>query len=291
MLKFYTLSDELQTQLSKFRASHPYTQLEADGSLWKYIACGQGKEVLLLLPGAPGLGEIAFQQIEGFEQTYRVISVNYPTTITSAAQLMRGLAAILAVENIPRVHVEGGSYGGMVAQWLVRHYPDKIETLILSHIGVPTTKSAKAYNLCSKILSFLPLSLIYALMRLVKHAGLSELTTQQAFWSAFFDEAILSHSKEAFLNRTRLWVDLNRATFTCNELRHWPGRILIIEADNDPMVPLKAREALKALYPQAYIHTLHGTAHTTWFSRPEEFHYLVIDFLKNKTTVPYPIGN
>jgi hypothetical protein len=70
--------------------------------------------------------------------------------------------------------------------------------------------------------------------------------TYRAFWNAYFDEMIDTLEKEDFLSRIQVCIDFDQNySFARDDLLHWPGRMLIIEADNDSYVPLEEREALR----------------------------------------------
>ncbi len=100
----------LDEQLRKFRAAHTYKRHNVGEVDWEYIVCGQGEQALLLLPGAHGLGEVAFQLIMRFEHAYRIISPSYPSRIRTVAGLVEGLVDILTAKNIAQVYVVGGSF-------------------------------------------------------------------------------------------------------------------------------------------------------------------------------------
>src|SRR5689334_10284535 len=89
--------------LRQFYATHPYKHLQVGKAGWVYIACGQGKEALLILPGGTRAG-YPFWIVPDFEQAYRIIMPVYPPVAT-LTELSEGLAAILQAEGIERVHV------------------------------------------------------------------------------------------------------------------------------------------------------------------------------------------
>jgi hypothetical protein len=63
---------EQKRLLWDFRAGHPYSELDVDGTPWRYIACGQGENVLLFLPGGFLKADMWFHPILALEKTYRV---------------------------------------------------------------------------------------------------------------------------------------------------------------------------------------------------------------------------
>ena len=65
-----------------------------------------------------------------------------------------------------------------------------------------------------------------------------------------------------------------------DDLAGWGGRVLILEADDDPLFPPAARDALRALYPGAEVHTFHGTGHAAAVLRPDEYAAVLLRFFR-----------
>jgi pimeloyl-ACP methyl ester carboxylesterase len=151
-------SQAQKDQLLAFRTLHPIKKLTVGKNEWDYLAGGQGEETLVLLTGGLNSNEVWFQIMtafekthrilsirylylvplicnanEWFEKTHRVLSIRYPSVAT-VAELVEGVAAILDAEHIQRAHLLGESLGGMVAQCLVRRYPERVDTLILASL-------------------------------------------------------------------------------------------------------------------------------------------------------------
>ena len=55
--------------------------------------------------------------------------------------------------------------------------------------------------------------------------------------------------------------------------------VLIIEADNDPLIEEQLREMLKTTYPSARIKTLHRVGHFPYLNQPEEYTLILLDFI------------
>ena len=90
---------------------------------------------------------------------FRVVYPAYPR-VQSLDDLADGIAAILAAENIARASVLGASFGGAVAQCMVRRHPDRIERLILSNTGVPLAYLVRGRKIANAILSSIPWPLL-----------------------------------------------------------------------------------------------------------------------------------
>jgi pimeloyl-ACP methyl ester carboxylesterase len=270
----------LWSRLRGFRATHPTRCATIGGIKWEYIVCGHGEKVLLILPGLFGIGEMSFEQIMAFEGAYRVIVPSYPAPTTRVLQLIRGIVGILDAEQMDRVSVLGGSYGGMVAQCLLRQYPDRVGKLILSHTGVPRPDRAVKNRRFLAMLRLLPTGLLRAMLRLSTRKSMADAPTKRAFWEAYSNEMIAQITKADLIARYEVAIDFDVSCASALEdLKNWPGRILILEGDNDPVAGSQAGEALRALYPQAAVHTFHGSGHVASITKLDEYVAVIRSFL------------
>jgi pimeloyl-ACP methyl ester carboxylesterase len=187
----------LDRELAEFRASHAPTRLTHGGVDWRYLVGGRGNEVVLRLSGALGLAEFAFQQIQRFEPRFRVIAPDYPA-VRSLAEMTAGLVAILDAERVERAHVIGGSFGGLLAQVLVRCARDRVASLVLSHTGAPD-RSRRRVGLA--IVAAMPEPL---LRRLLKARLGRTLDAADPFWRRYLDDAIGAMTKAEIVSRVRL---------------------------------------------------------------------------------------
>ena len=104
-----------------------------------YDVQGQGQPLLLIM----GLGSPAAnwdqQFVAQMTKTHQVITYDNrgtgqsdkPDEAYSIALFARDAVALLDTLNLPRVHVFGISMGGMIAQELAIHYPQRIASLVL----------------------------------------------------------------------------------------------------------------------------------------------------------------
>jgi pimeloyl-ACP methyl ester carboxylesterase len=272
--------------LREFRSSHPYKQLRIGGSKWEYIACGQGRQTLLLLPGALSVAESMFPLITAFENEYRIIAPSYALSL-SMNGLCAGIAHILEKENISQAHVFGGSYGGLVAQYFVRRYSVQVRSLILAHTFVLNPKYAKPLWLAGNLASILPQALFAALLKLrldkILFAKLRAAQhSETEFWRAYLNETIASNvMKEVFIHQNKCLLELaQHPQFTADDLRKWDGNILIIESDDDPAIRAKDRESLRSTYPQAQVHTFRDAGHISSIVKRSEVVSLIKRFIQ-----------
>jgi maspardin len=267
--------DRLQT----FRSTHPYTTLERGDVTWEYISCGKGKETLVLLPGGIRFAETWFQLIEVFENEYKIISPTYPP-LPTMADMTEGIFHILTSESTKKVHLLGTSFGGWVAQWFVRHYPDKVQSLILSNTSGPSGISKNLVRIGQVVTGLYPLHLIRIAFKRRLMNLLSIPDSNQQFWEAFLTEVSLRMTKDDIKAQQACTVDfVANYTISRDGSATWPERILIIESDDDPAFKKPVRENLKNLYPQAQVHTFHKTGHTPGYSNPTDYAMVIKNFL------------
>jgi len=269
-------------QLLAFRSLHPVKKLTVGKNEWDYLAGGQGEETLVLLTGGLNSSEVWFQIVTEFEKTHRVLSIRYPS-VAAVAELVEGVVAILDAEQVQRAHLLGESLGGMVAQCLVRRYPERVDTLILARTAAPEQQLVSRMKRQEKLVSLFPLSLLLSMSkRRVLHLLSSLPGEERFFWKALLTEKISSYVTKAWLiSQYRLLADYcANYHFTPADLEHWPGAILILQADDDELIRRLAREPLTTFYPQAQVHTFHNANHIPLITRQDEYIKVVKQFLR-----------
>src|SRR5215203_5266407 len=276
------IAAERWEELRKFRATHQPKHITVKGVNWDYIVSGEGGETLLLLPGGAMVGEAGFTRIPAFEDRYRVIAPDYPE-VSTAAELLDALAGVLDAEGVRAAHVLGPSYGGLVAQCFVRRHPERVRTLILANTLVPPRSLLWLSKDFVALLPLVPAGLLRALRERTLARAFSGVPSvplvDQVFWRDY-QHGLISHlTKAELLAMYLLGIDLMKSfRFAPDDLTSWPGRVLILESDEDLLRP-KQRAELRRCYPQAQVHTFHGAGHTPWMSHKEEYLSVIKQFL------------
>src|SRR5262249_20602252 len=140
-------------------------------------------------------------------------------------------------------------------------------------------------------LAALPQSAIRAVLRLGVRPLQRPLPPEQVFWRGYFRELIARLTKADYLSRVWILIDFDRHyRLSPADSQHWSGPTLILEADDDPLVSKKEALALRALYPEARVHTFHQTAHAVWMTRTEEYLRVIETFLEEPACrAPLPL--
>jgi len=277
---YKNVPQERKNQLLKFRSAHPYETLVTGDARWKYISCGEGKRTLVSLPGSWHVADIWFPNIIEFEHEYRIISPTYPG-VTTMARMVEGIGTILESEKIQNPDILGHSFGGMIAQCFVRKYPTKVNNLILSNTDFPHVPKKRKRKIRMSYL--LPQRLFLTTLKRTYFKLVEPMPPEEReFWKAYFDELYSLHiTKEEFMGFLKCAFDYHKNySFAPDDLKDWPGSILLLESDNDQYFPEFQRETLKALYPQAQVHTFHNGGHTPSITKREEYNSIVRIFLK-----------
>ncbi len=183
-------------------------------------------------------------------------------------------------EDVSRASVLGASFSGLLSQALVRRNPDRVANLLLSHTAVLVPERAKTNRRAVKVAHYLPTTVVRTLLRIIVWLLLTKVQEERKFWRSYFGEILGSLTREFLIGRYQASIDLcENYRWTPNDLDDWSGKVLIIESDDDPVAHQCLRSALKALYPNAQVHTFHGTGHGSDVANPIQYAAIVRDFL------------
>jgi maspardin len=263
----YTNVDaETVSSLAEFRQVYPSRTLEVDGLLWEYVALGQGPDTILFLHGMTGAYDIWWQQLESLQDEYRVISVTYPAA-RSLEGMEQAVMEILGAEGVEQFFVVGSSLGGYFAQYLVARHPQIIQGAVFANTFPPNDIIAEKNRTIGVLLPFLPEWLVMDV--------LSKSMEESVYPASDYSELVLAYgleqthgrmSKAQVLGRFRCVVE----PFEAPNMAELGIPVMIIEADNDPLVEAVLREQLKEAYPTADVVTLNN-GHFPYLSMPGEY--------------------
>lgn len=267
--------------LKNFREMHHYHHLNVGDINWKYIKCGMGKEVVVMLPGSVRSAEVWAKLISYLEPGYRIISPTYPA-IETMEEGAEGIKGIMEKEKARRIILMGSSFGGWLAQVFVRKHPGMIKKLILSNTSTPDSVMSRSLleytrftlpRYPEKILKF-----IYkkSYLKILSEVGEDE----KQFWKALITELLFYYTtkKEIITMFSTIRDFAKNYRFSVDDLKRWRGKILIIESSDD-IHKDDSRNRLRDLYPRAKIKTLKDAGHTAGYTAPPEYVRAVKKFL------------
>ena len=90
----------------------------------------------------------------------------------------------------------------------------------------------------------------------------------------------LPFSKKQLIGRYYVVVDYFEPDTTNEAIKQIPK--LIIESDNDPLIPPHLRKRLKELYPEARVYTFHNEGHFPYINAAEEYNSVLKNFFEDE---------
>ena len=261
--------------LSAFRVNYPPKMLEVNNVEWEYLAMGEGEETILFLHGMTGAYDIWWHQLEALQVDYRVIAVTYPA-VNTLAELDAGVLSILEAEGVDKFNVVGTSLGGYFAQYLVANHPGRILRAVFSNTFPPNDLIAEKNKSIGAALPFLPEWLVIDVLRGSFASSVYPASGNDELTLAFLNEISFGRmSKAQVVGRFHCVVE----KFEAPDLNTIQIPVLIVEADNDPLVELALREKLKVVYPTAEVQIFSGVGHFPYLNRASEYTKILEDFL------------
>jgi len=271
----YSRVDAVLTRsLRSFRTAHPVRQIRVGTTDWEYVSFGAGKETILFLHGMTGAHDIWWNQMEAMSSEYRVISVTYPA-VKSLSELGSGILAILDAEGVDRTNIAGSSLGGYLAQYLVAQHPERVMRVVFSNTFPPNDLIAKNNRTIGLLLPYLPEWLVISVLRGSFASSVYPASGNDELTLAFLNE--IGHgrmSKSQVISRFRTIVE----RFEPADTTALGIPVMIVEADNDPLVEPELRRQLRQTYPAAELRTLSGVGHFPYLNRAGEYTTLLRDF-------------
>ncbi|MBK8784346.1 MAG: alpha/beta hydrolase [Anaerolineales bacterium] len=271
----YAKADAAEVEsLSMFRSVNPPKTINVNETDWEYISLGEGEETILFLHGMTGAYDIWWHQLDALKTNYRVIAVTYPA-VDTLAEMEAGVLSILDKEGVDKFNVVGTSLGGYFAQYLVAHQSDRILRAVFSNTFPPNDLIAEKNKTIGAALPFLPEWLVIDVLRGSFASSVYPASGNDELTLAFLNEISYGRMRKAqVVGRFHGVVE----KFDAPDLSVIKIPVLIIEADNDPLVELTLREQLKEIYPSAQVYTFSGVGHFPYLNRSVEYTNLLLEF-------------
>jgi pimeloyl-ACP methyl ester carboxylesterase len=288
--------ENLSDQLNNFRERFPVQRWRVADLEWTGYRGGErGRPVVLLLAGAGGDAEAMFPYIDLLTGYFDVIAPNLPPVVRDVQQAVDCLYALLEQLRVTRWHLVGIAFGALLAQVMVRRYPQQIMNLVITHSVAPSDQLIEPIAMQRRLLACIPAPLLMWNSRRTFRAALQHSLTpapleNRRFWQDYFDLLYRQRIGKAHLiARAGLALDYHRTVrFTLRDLADWRGRLLLIESDADEVIGEGERGTLQAFYPQAYLQTLVGCDHLAPLLAADQVAQSILRFLTDEPAAGDP---
>lgn len=256
--------------LSQLRTTWPPSSVTVEGHRIEIVRTAGSAEGLpvLWLPGAQGTAESWCHQLLGFGTRRVMVAINYPVVGDGAAQAALVVAVADAL-GLPRFDLVGTSLGGYIAQWVGVHHADRLGRLVIGNTFVDPTPAQSPDRLTA--LQGQDAATIHA----------ETLARLQALPEGEFRTLqlqIVGHGQTPELLRDRMLAVQRAAPVPA--LAVPDDQLLLIECDNDPLIPPPMRAALRAAHPGSGSVIVEGGGHYPYLLRPEAYDRAVQGFLR-----------
>jgi pimeloyl-ACP methyl ester carboxylesterase len=277
---------EQRDALRRFRGMYHTQKTSVEDTSWTYRQAGYEGQALLWLVGGLRMSDAAFRSIPLLQDDFNIIAPDYPPLPTMTA-LADGLVGILDAVGIEKVSVLSGSYGGMLAQILVRRHPERINKVILSTTSAPDAQSASNYAEQLAMIEGLDEATLAQVAQQTMLGTMQVSDEDKAFWQAYLAELYeVRLSKADIVSTYQSLIDFMQADFHADDLQAWHengGKMLILNSDDDGTFGKEAQTRLQILYPQADVHTFVGAGHSPSTTQRDAFFGKVREFLSTSS--------
>jgi maspardin len=213
---------------------------------WSYIDTGGDGPALIMLPGSVGTCEMFFKQIASLGGILRIISVSYPSE-SAPERLADGLAGLMSMLHLDRASILGSSFAGYWAQFFALRHAARTEILFLGNAFIlPDELFANPLFAPDTVRATNPVELQSLWRARVAQAPDSELKDIQGDMLA---------GRQGPENLKARFLGVVNAK-QCPPLSIPDSRIVIIDCDDDPIIPAASRQAVRDRYPGANVNTL-----------------------------------
>jgi len=254
-----------------------------------YEVHGEG-EPLLLIMGYGADSNWWYLQTAAFSQEFKVIPFDNrgaglsdkPDASYTMRMMADDAAGLLDALDIGAAHVFGVSMGGMIAQELVLHHPEKVMSLILGctmpggHNAVPPEPESLLFLLDFERTKSLPLEQqVEELLPYLFSRGFLERNRDHVgeFIARAFEHPTPIHG---YRRQSEAFMGFN----VYDRLPEIKVPTLVIAGTADRLVPVENSEILASRIPDAELVVLENVGHSFTGEAPEESNKAVLDFLR-----------
>jgi maspardin len=221
--------------IDKLESRYAWSSLEVDGYTWRWLDTAAGGPPVVLLPGSVGDGAMFVRTLLSLGERLRLIAVTYPE-IADPKQLAAGLKAVVDHLGLPPSIVVGSSFAAYWAQFFALEYPEHVRKLVVGNGFTDASDLADNPLFDPAWVAATPPKELHATwLGKVQSAPASPLQQLQK---------LMLEQRQSPENLHARFVGVTRS-YACPPLPLKPTDIVVLDCDDDPLIPPPARERLR----------------------------------------------
>ncbi len=268
--------------LDTFRKTHHIHQTTIAGKKWFLYTGGVGSQTVVILPGAGAFGalgaEVMFPVIAALEKQFRVVSFGYPSKAATVRELVEGIHAVLAEQNVQQAAFLGHSLGSLITLSFLSTYPQHVTSVVIANFALPSPSHLRSLKTALSLIVRLPGWVTFRVVKSQFRRLLQDYPDD--FWRAYLTGKEADNSLQHMKTHYRCMLDfLQHWHISPESFASWHGRALILESDNERDVTPQERANTAALFDNPSIHVFQNAGHLSFITRTQEFTETVTRFL------------
>lgn len=258
--------------LEAFRRKNKLYSKTIGGNEWHYHDLTDSEDPLpftfVFIHGTIGNAEIFWLQMRELSKRMRVIGVEVPA-IASADGITSGLKQLLDSLGVSKIVLLGTSFGGFMSQYFATKYPETVKGLVLGNTFFSTTLYRRKYRRILRLSRVIPASVIKRVMKRPLTAIEHDATRK------YLAELIAGLSKETLMARLK--------SFIFEDIPEPPKieHVLLINTENDPLVPKELQTEITETYPHAQVFTFDSkSGHFPYLIRSGKYTSILLELVE-----------
>ena len=253
--------------LAQLRQTYPRETIDVGGDPVEFVRTHGAGPALLMLPGAQGTAESYFKQLLAFGAQRDMLSINYPG-MNDMARLADLVVAVADAQGVGAFDLVGSSLGGYVAQWVAARHPGRVNRVVVGnsfHDPRPSQSPERLASLENRSAEQVKLEILERLLA----------TPDSEFRQVMLD--LMGVQQTAAGLRSRM-LAVQRAAVLEGAAPD-QDRLLLVECDNDPLIPPATRQAARAHYAHARVVNVAGGGHYPYILKAQAYNEALDEFL------------
>ena len=264
-----------------------------DGHDCDYISFGSGSDTLIMLPGVGDGFKTAKGAAVPFSLMYRSFAKEFKAFVFSrrndmpegftTKDMADDIAAIMDELGIGSAHVFGVSQGGMIAQQMAIHHPEKVKSLVLAVTASrPNDIMREALGTWLKMADE------------DDYKGIMLDTAERSYTGAYLERgkrmnSLLALAKPKDYTRFRILCRSCLENDSYADLDKISCPVFVIGAGLDRVLGAEASREMAARIPDSGIYIFEGYSHGV-YEQAKDFNAMVLRFLIQQKTGIYTSG-